>query len=424
MIGVTKYFKSSLIQNTFFLFVNKGVNAFVPIILIPLCNNFFGVEQYGNLIFAQATLGLLIVFADYSFSVSAPRDISANAHDLKKVSTIFSSIYSIKIILGIVGFLVILLFPYISSNKSQFHLQLFTCVYLALLLQSFLPFWFFQGVKKNHLITSINLLSKAVFISLVFLVATKQKEIFWIPLIEFLAYVLALILSLFILFKNFDINFQFASLTNMYKQLKGGWSIFIIILLYWMINGGSIMLVKLFSTDEELGYFSVFSRVGYYLFAIFQPIIFSVVPFMTEKFVKSTKVEAYQYFNKIFKYFVAGAIFITLVLFLIADTIFKHFFNLAFYEKLANYNSAFYILLIWIFFLLVNNFMAMQLLIASSKDKVFRLFLSLNAALVTILFFILVPILKSQGAAISMLCGELLFFLLIMGYYIKDQKTN
>ena len=66
----------------------------------------------------------------------------------------------------------------------------------------------------------------------------------------------------------------------------------------------------------------------------------------------------------------------------------------------------------------------MQLLIASSKDKLFRLFLSLNAVLVTILFFILVPILKSQGAAISMLCGELLFFLLIMGYYIKDQKTN
>lgn len=183
------------------------------------------------------------------------------------------------------------------------------------------------------------------------------------------------------------------------------------------------MLVKSFSTDEELGYFSVFSRVGYYLFAIFQPIIFSVVPFMTEKFVKSTKKEAYQYFNKIFKYFLLGASFITLVLIFVSDLIFKHFFNQIFYQKLSNYNSAFYILLIWIFFLLVNNFMAMQLLIASSKDKLFRLFLSLNAVLVTILFFILIPIYKSQGAAISMLCGELLFFLLIMGFYIKDQKN-
>ncbi len=422
MIGVTKYFKSSLIQNTFFLFINKGVNAVVPIILIPLCNNFFGVEQYGNLIFAQATLGLLIVFADYSFSVSAPRDISANAHDFKKVSTIFSSIYSIKIIFGILGFLILLLFP-LFFNNSHFNLQLFTYVYLALLLQSFLPFWFFQGVKKNHLITSINLLSKVVFISLIFLIAIKQKEIYWIPLIEFSAYVFALILSLFVLFKNFDIRFQFAGIASMFKQLKGGWSIFIIILLYWMINGGSIMLVKSFSTDEELGYFSVFSRVGYYLFAIFQPIIFSVVPFMTEKFVKSTKKEAYQYFNKIFKYFLLGASFITLVLIFVSDLIFKHFFNQIFYQKLSNYNSAFYILLIWIFFLLVNNFMAMQLLIASSKDKLFRLFLSLNAVLVTILFFILIPIYKSQGAAISMLCGELLFFLLIMGYYIKDQKN-
>lgn len=291
------------------------------------------------------------------------------------------------------------------------------------MLQSFLPFWFFQGVKKNHLITSINLLSKVVFISLIFLIAIKQKEIYWIPLIEFSAYVFALILSLFVLFKNFDIRFQFAGIASMFKQLKGGWSIFIIILLYWMINGGSIMLVKSFSTDEELGYFSVFSRVGYYLFAIFQPIIFSVVPFMTEKFVKSTKKEAYQYFNKIFKYFLLGASFITLVLIFVSDLIFKHFFNQIFYQKLSNYNSAFYILLIWIFFLLVNNFMAMQLLIASSKDKLFRLFLSLNAVLVTILFFILIPIYKSQGAAISMLCGELLFFLLIMGFYIKDQKN-
>jgi hypothetical protein len=71
--------------------------------------------------------------------------------------------------------------------------------------------------------------------------------------------------------------------------------------------------------------FSVFFLEGYYLFAIFQPIIFSVVPFMTEKFVKSTKKEAYQYFNKIFKYFLLGASFITLVLIFVSDLIFKHF---------------------------------------------------------------------------------------------------
>ncbi|MEI2710164.1 MAG: hypothetical protein V9E96_14300 [Chitinophagaceae bacterium] len=54
MIGVTKYFKSSLIQNTFFLFINKGVNAVVPIILIPLCSNLFGIEAFGRMIFYQS----------------------------------------------------------------------------------------------------------------------------------------------------------------------------------------------------------------------------------------------------------------------------------------------------------------------------------------------------------------------------------
>ncbi|MCZ2299238.1 MAG: oligosaccharide flippase family protein, partial [Chitinophagales bacterium] len=150
---ISKTIKSSLVQNTFFLFLNKGINAVVPIVLIPLCNNIFGVEQYGSLVYAQASLGLLIVFADYSFSVSAPRDISANANDLTKVSSILSSIYTIKIVLSILGFLVLFLLPIFFSNNSIYNFQLFLLVYLALLLQSFLPFWFFQGMKCNHLIT-------------------------------------------------------------------------------------------------------------------------------------------------------------------------------------------------------------------------------------------------------------------------------
>lgn len=418
---ISKTIKSSLVQNTFFLFLNKGINAVVPIVLIPLCNNIFGVEQYGSLVYAQASLGLLIVFADYSFSVSAPRDISANANDLTKVSSILSSIYTIKIVLSILGFLVLFLLPIFFSNNSIYNFQLFLLVYLALLLQSFLPFWFFQGMKCNHLITSINFFSKIFFLLLVYFIAFNKKSIIWIPLFEMISYVIALIISVVVLFKNFKVKFFISTLGEIINQFRSGWNIFLIILLYWLINGGGILFVNYYSSDEELGYFSVFSRISYYLFAIFQPIIFAVVPFMSEKFVNGTS-EAFIYFKKIFRYFIIGAFVITVTMLVVSSQLFIQFFNEHFNLNLPKYLKIFYVLIVWIFFLLINNFMAMQLLIASKKDKIFRWYLLSNALLVLICFFILIPIFNGLGAALAMLFGELLFFILIIIYYIKTDK--
>jgi PST family polysaccharide transporter len=421
---IARAYKSSLVQNTFFLFLNKGINAVVPIVLIPFCNNIFGVEQYGSLIYAQASLGLLIIFSDYSFSVSGPRDISANFNNLTKVSSILSSIYTIKIVLSLVGFLILFLIPFFFSNKPNFNFHLFLIVYLALLLQSFLPFWFFQGMRSNHFITSINFFSKIFFLFLVYFVAFHQKSIIWIPFFEMIAYVIALTASLIVLFKNFKVKFYIARLKEAINHFKDGWNIFLVILIYWLINGGSILFVNYYCSQEELGYFSVFSRISYYLFAIFQPVIFAVVPYMTEKFSNGSK-DALIYFKKIFKYFVTGTLVVVTTLLLLSNQLFHQFFNQSFNTNLPKYLHSYYLLIIWVFFLLINNFMAMQLLIGNKKDKIFRRYLFYNGLFVLIGFFILIPLYKGMGAAIAMLLGECLFFVLMFTYYNKiNRKLN
>ncbi len=151
MIGVTKYFKSSLIQNTFFSLINKGINAFVPLFFIPLCSNLFGIEAFGRMIFYQSLVGLLITFSDYGFSVTGLKAASLNSNNPIAISKLFSEISFIKVSLLLLGS--ISLYIYISSTDSELantnELLLFLFVLGSLSLQSLLPYWLFQGLRKK-----------------------------------------------------------------------------------------------------------------------------------------------------------------------------------------------------------------------------------------------------------------------------------
>ena len=399
--------------NAIYSLGNKGINALVPLLLLPLCNNLFGVEAFGSMVFLQSIVGLVITFSDYGFSITGLKTASINAESNLAINKLFSEVSFIKVLLLAIGGIILYFYlNYQQKLSSTNNFLLFLFVFFSLALQSLLPYWLYQGLKKNRTIAVINLFSKLLFLLLIVAIVLKSNHIFSVVLAESISYLFALAICVYLLTKQYQFKFNLPSYNSLKYQFKNGFNIFLIILIYWAINGGSILVVEKNVSPFELGFYSIFLRFAYFLFAIFQPIILTLIPYFTEKFTISFE-QGIGYYKKIFfYYFIAVAIII-----IVLSLCLKFIVGIAFSNEILNFYTTNKIipfsLIIWIFLLLMNNFTANAVLLSNHKEKLFRNTQILNGITVVILFFLLIPKYGTLGAGISMICGELIFTTLI-----------
>ena len=405
--------KKEIIINTFHLFLNKGVNALVPLLLIPLLNEKFGIVGYGQLVYIQAMLTVFLLIADYGFIVTGTRDISLFEENIEERNKIASAIFFIKALLISVGFIACVVYFIFFYSGSQFVFLLSMAVLISFFMQSFVPSWFFQGIKKNKYISSINFITKILFFISVFYFLNKGATLIAVPVLEFISYLIAIIICIYLLYRYEKFKFKFPSLSLIKDQLKQGASIFIISILNWLILAGSIFFVGKYTSkqSEEYGYYAAFSRLAYYIFAIIQPINQAIFPYFVSSF-SNKAANASKFVKSTFLYYSILVIVLVVGSILGSYLFFKFFFNQQFNSVLPNYIKTFYILIVWVGLVLYNNFISLQLFVSKGKDIVYRNLYLLNTFVTVILFITLIPKYNSIGAAIALLSGELIMLLI------------
>src|SRR4051812_10374668 len=117
----------NLFSNFISLSVLQVVGFALPLIVLPYLIKVLGIEKFGLVFFAQALISYFMVFTDYGFNLSATREISVNRDDKEKISIIFNSVLTTKIILGIIGFIIlsilILFVPKLHNESLLFYLS-------------------------------------------------------------------------------------------------------------------------------------------------------------------------------------------------------------------------------------------------------------------------------------------------------------
>lgn len=246
--------QKTLIANFSYLVILNVFNMILPLITYPYLIRVLGKETYGLVVFVQAIIAYLLIIISFGFNISATKEISIHRNNNEKLSEIVSSILIIKcclfvLTLGILYFSLYFI-PQAKDYKILFYLSMWICVY-----ELIFPIWYFQGIEKMKYITYITLISRLIFLGLIFVFINTEKDYLFLPIINGIGAILSGVLSLYIIFVKHQISFKFQHISVLKIYIKESIPIFL-----------SNVSIKLYvSTNKVLvGSFLGMSEVSYY----------------------------------------------------------------------------------------------------------------------------------------------------------------
>ncbi|MDP8098750.1 flippase [Pasteurella atlantica] len=212
--------KSSTITKNFsYLSLLQLFNMLLPLITYPYLIRVLGSDLYGLVVFAQSTIAFFQIFINFGFDVSATKRISENVENKNKLSQTLFSVLFLKAMLMILGFIVLLVLintvEMFKGNELLFIFSFFICFNELLF-----PIWYFQGIEKMKYITIINLISRIIFVFIIFLLVRTPDDYVYVPLINAIGAFSGGVIALYVIFKWDKIPISLPSFKRMQYIFK------------------------------------------------------------------------------------------------------------------------------------------------------------------------------------------------------------
>jgi len=277
---IQKEDKKSLLENFLSLSVLQALNMLLPLLTLPYLVRVLGIENFGLINFAVATIMYFNILVSFGFELSATREISLHQNDSKKLSEIFSSVMVIKFFLALISFIILTILV-LSINIFFQHALLYFITFGIVFGNLLFPSWFFQGMERMKYITYINVIVKVGFTLLIFAVVKTKDDYIYVPLFNTLGAIIGGIYSLWLVFKIFNITIIFPNFNMILKQAKESYQFF----LSRVANNGSRYLVTtiigLYFGNTLVGYYSMVEKLFYAFMSLAGIVSQTIFPYMS-----------------------------------------------------------------------------------------------------------------------------------------------
>ena len=275
-----------LSDNFIALVVLQVVNSLLPLFLIPYLIYTLGIENFGIYSFIMAIIMYGVKMSDYGFELSATYHISLNRENQSKVSEIFSSVLSIKLLIAIV-YITILTILLFFIDKLYLYKEFIFLSFGVLLGFVLNPIWLFQGMERMRYIMYLNGFSKLLFFTLVFLFVKSESDLYMLVLLNSISTLLIGGMALYIAIKNFNLNFSFQPWSRLLFYLKDSWYIFtskFAVEFYTTVN---IIILGFFVTPLVMGYYAVSVKIIHAIGNLLEPLTRTVYPYLVKLYQES-----------------------------------------------------------------------------------------------------------------------------------------
>jgi O-antigen/teichoic acid export membrane protein len=161
-----KLLTHSVTKNSLALFLLQFVSLIAPLVVLPYLSRVLGVDGFGLIMVVIAISAVATIITDYGFDLSATAAISQNRNDVAYVSELIGAVFLIKFSIALLV-LVGILFYYQFIGSELFSDKLLLFVAFNILVQAFIPTYFFQGIERMKNITIFMVCAKLAYIIMV-----------------------------------------------------------------------------------------------------------------------------------------------------------------------------------------------------------------------------------------------------------------
>ena len=405
-----------LLSNFISLSILQGANYILPLITFPYLVRVLGVEKFGLLAFAGATIAYFNILTDYGFNLTATREISIYRDNKEKLNEIFSSVMIIKFVLMAISFLLLLLLVF-SFDKFKEHSEVFLLTFGMVIGQVLFPQWFFQGIERMKYITFLNILAKVIFTIAIFIFVHKSSDYWKVPLINSLGFIVAGILALYIIFKDFKIKFSFQSFSILKHYFIDGWHLFLSSFAGSFYRNFNTIVLGFLTNNLYVGYYSIAEKIIKIIQSLQSIIGNTLFPYFSKK-ISHNKLYFFELTQKYLKIIIGSYLLIVLFTLIFSPEII--------YIIQGKYQSETILdLRIMSIVILVgglNYYFGVLGLITMGYKKEFSRAIIITGISNIILSLILVYLFKDIGASLTLVLSESILLIILLNYTKKIKR--
>lgn len=407
--------KKRLAGNVASLGILQGINYVLPLVTIPHLVRVLGPEYFGLLTFATATNTYFTIITDYGFNLSATRQVSIFRDSKEKVNEIFSSVLIIKLILMAISFGLMASLVFAVEKFTQQWVVYFL-TFGSVVGQVLFPVWLFQGLERMKYITYVNIGTKVFFTFCIFTFVREQADYILPPLFTSLGALLAGVISLYFLKKDFGISFTWQNASSLKYQLVEGWHVFVSTLAISLYTTSTTFILGLFTNHSAVGYYGAADKIVQVVKGLYSPISQAFYPYISRMFNESRQ-DALAFCHRLLFRIGLVMFIVSVILFILAEPIVVFLFGEQFKQSVLLLK----IISFTPFFVALSNIYGIQIMLNLGYKKAFSRVLIAAAALGVGLSLILVPRFESHGTAVTILLVEFLV-VFFMFMYLKFWK--
>ena len=406
--------KKIIAKNYVALLFIQGTNFILPLIIFPYLVRTLGSEKYGLVMVAQSVALFLTIIVDFGFNISATREVANLKNDKEKLSQFYWNVFSIKLVLIIITFL-LLLGLIICVDKFSVDPLVYLFSFGLVLGQAIFPTWFFQGIEKMQVITIVNVAAKLFFTISLFFVVLSPSDYQYVPIFNGLGFVISGLFGF--VFSLQYVKFIFPKLSQVKEIIENSSSLFFSNFAVSLYTSSNTLILGFFAGDSMAGIYASMEKLILAIKSLYSPFYQAIFPNLSTK----PYDEIRSYIDKMRIPIGFLGLIISIIIFFGA----KQILMLAFDDALIVGYSAVFQILGLISILSSLNMLYVTLYYPSIKKYKIRMKILISGGFLNLIIALsLVKFYTIYGVAISAVTTELFILLLAVYFYYKKIKKT
>ena len=396
--------KKIFLKNFFNLIINQGVNILVAIIATPILFQKLGESSFGLMNLSFSILVLLSIIISYGYHLNGPKRI-AEINNSFSTFNFINDIISLRVLIALVLSLVIV-FVCINTNIFESYDDIMLFSIPILFSEAIHPIFYLQGRNNFSVQALLNFISKIIFLGFIVFFIVDSNDTYKVNFVLGFSLIIPYLFFWIRIYIKNKIKFVLLNLEKLIFRLKENFLFFFSSIAGHLSIHSSLIILKLFVDNNELGKFALANRIAMILRMIPVFIVQSILQNATLLNKKNQQslngYLNYYFFRGLMGTFLIGLFFL----------IFSKWIVILFAGEEVSYSSDILSVLAFIPFCAMLNVKNLLIILINEKKETLNKSTWLSSIFMILITIILCYYYTGFGLAFGLLISEILSFLI------------